>query len=32
MKSLGSLLMGTAVLIGMVMHSLGQTGAPKRAP
>ena len=32
MKNLGFLLMGAAVLIGMVMHALGQTGAPKRAP
>ena len=32
MKNLGFPLMGAAVLIGMVVHALGQTGAPKRAP
>ena len=32
MKNPGFPLIGAAVLIGMVVHALGQTGAPKRAP
>jgi hypothetical protein len=33
MKNLGFVLMGASVLIGMAMvHALGQTAAPKRAP
>jgi len=32
MKNLGFPLIGAAVLLGMVVHALGQTGAPKRAP
>lgn len=32
MKNLGFPLMAGTVLVGMVVHALGQTGAPKRAP